>query len=146
MLLKPGDFDPEDLERISKESEQALRGLGEIQERLNEIRGTGTAAGGQVVVGADHSGRIDTIRLDPRAMRLSSKELAGELLRAVNEAQDDCTRQAQELVAGAGVHDTVDEAAYTELERRLKDAQEVFEQQMERFGRDAERRGNPHRP
>jgi DNA-binding protein YbaB len=135
MLLRPGDFDPHELERISKESEQALHRLNEIQRQLTEIRGTGTAAGGQVVVEADHSGRIASIRLDPRIMKLSSKDLADELLRAINSAQDDCTRQAQELIAGTGAPAAVDEAAFEELDRRLRDARDVFERQMERFGK-----------
>jgi DNA-binding protein YbaB len=132
MVLEPGGIGPEDLERVAREAEHALSRLADVQERLGEVRGTGTASGGRIVVGADASGRIDSIKLDPRVMRMASQELAGELLRAVNAAQDDCARQAGHLIAEAGVDTTVDEAAFAAMERRLEDAHAAFVREMER--------------
>lgn len=135
MLLDPGAFGPDDLDRLGREAEQTLARLAEVQEQITTIRGTGTAAGGQIVVGADSSGRIDKIDLNPRVMRLGSKELADELLRAVNAAQDDCARQAEELLAGAGMNTVVDEATFAEVERRMNDLAASFQQDMESYRR-----------
>jgi DNA-binding protein YbaB len=131
-MLDPGGVGPEDLERVAREADQALRRLADVQERLGEVRGTGTAADGQIVVGADASGRIDSIRLNPRVMRMASHELATELLRAVNAAQDDCARQANALIAEAGVDTSVDQAAFEAMERRLLEAHDAFMKEMGR--------------
>jgi DNA-binding protein YbaB len=131
MVLDPGGIGPEDLERVAREAEQTLRNLAGVQERLGAVRGTGTAAGGHIVVGADSSGRIDSIDLNPRVMRMPSQELAEELLRAVNAAQDDCVRQTRDLIAGTGVDTSVDEAAFEAMERRLTDAHAAFMKEME---------------
>jgi DNA-binding protein YbaB len=134
-VLDPGGIGPDDLERVAREAEQAMRRLADLQERLGAIRGTGTAAGGQIVVGADSSGRIDSIELNPRVMRMASQDLAEELLRAVNAAQDDCVRQTRDLVSDTGVDPSVDEAAFEAMERRLTDAHAAFMREMEGYGR-----------
>ncbi|MEV1174309.1 YbaB/EbfC family nucleoid-associated protein [Nonomuraea sp. NPDC049784] len=133
MLLDPGGISPEDLERVAREADEALRRLAGLQERINSIRGTGTGADGMIVVGADSSGRIDSIQLNPRVMRLASQDLAGELLRAVSGAQDDCARQTHDLIAEAGVSTSVDPAAYEAMERQVNDAHAAFIREMERF-------------
>ncbi|MEW9551352.1 YbaB/EbfC family nucleoid-associated protein [Nonomuraea sp. NPDC050783] len=129
-MLDPGDISPEALERVARETDEALRRLTDMQQRLGSVRGTGTAADGQIVVGADSTGRIDSIKLNPRVMRLASQDLAEHLLRAVNAAQDDCNRQAQALIAEAGVITSVDEAALQSMERRLTEAHEAFVKEM----------------
>ncbi|WP_127935914.1 YbaB/EbfC family nucleoid-associated protein [Nonomuraea polychroma] len=116
---------------MAKEAEQAMRRLADLQGQLDAVRGIGTAAGGQIVVGADSSGRIDSIELNPRVMRMPSQDLADELLRAVNAAQDDCLRQTRDLVAQTGVDTSVDEAAFEAMERRLTDAHAAFMRTME---------------
>jgi DNA-binding protein YbaB len=133
MVLDPGGIGPEDLERIAKQADEGLRRLAGLRERLDAVRGTGTAADGQIVVGADSSGRIDSIDLNPRVMRMPSQDLAEELLRAVNAAQDDCARQAQDLIAQTGVDTSVDEAAFEAMERRLNDAHAAFVREMEGY-------------
>ncbi|RVX44079.1 DNA-binding protein YbaB [Nonomuraea polychroma] len=130
-MLDPGAVGPDDLERVAKEAEQAMRRLADLQGQLDAVRGIGTAAGGQIVVGADSSGRIDSIELNPRVMRMPSQDLADELLRAVNAAQDDCLRQTRDLVAQTGVDTSVDEAAFEAMERRLTDAHAAFMRTME---------------
>ncbi|WP_345577143.1 YbaB/EbfC family nucleoid-associated protein [Nonomuraea rosea] len=134
-MLDPGGISIEELERVGRESEQTMNRLTGLQERLATIRGTGSGADGRIVVNADHSGRIDSIDLHPRAMRLASEELSEELLRAVNAAQDDCVRQTSALMAEAGVEEVVDEAAFGKMERQLTDTHTVFMSQMERYGR-----------
>jgi DNA-binding protein YbaB len=130
VVFDPGNLDPEDMERIAREAEQAMRSLADLQERLAAVRGSGTAAGGQIVVEADSSGRIDSIKLNPRVMRMASQDLADELLRAVNAAQDDCAQQTHDLIAGTGVKPSMDEAEFQALERKLNDAHEAFMKEM----------------
>ncbi|MCK2212587.1 YbaB/EbfC family nucleoid-associated protein [Actinomadura sp. ATCC 31491] len=132
-MLDPGDIGPEDLERVARETETALRRLADVQSRLGDVRGTGTAADGMIVVGADSTGRVDSIKLNPRVMRLGSQELADHLLRAVTAAQDDCARQAQALIAEAGVAAPVDEAAIQAMERRLMQTHEAFVKELGDF-------------
>jgi DNA-binding protein YbaB len=134
-VLDPGDVSNEELERVGREAEQTIKRLAGLQERLTTIRGTGSGADGRIVVNADHSGRIESIDLHPRVMRLASEELSEELLRAVNAAQDDCVRQTSALLAEAGVEEVVDEAAFEKMERQLTDAHTMFMTQMERYGR-----------
>ncbi|MFG1704809.1 YbaB/EbfC family nucleoid-associated protein [Nonomuraea sp. M3C6] len=124
-----------DLERTAREAEQTLRRLAGLQDELNTIRGTGTAADGQIIVYADNSGRIESIDLNPRVMRMSSQDLTDELVRAVNAAQDDSARQARELIAGAGVDISADEVAFEAMERRILDAHAVFAREMEGYSR-----------
>ncbi|MGP3960169.1 YbaB/EbfC family nucleoid-associated protein [Nonomuraea sp. 3N208] len=118
------------MERIAREAEEAMRRLAGLQERLGAVRGSGTAAGGQIVVEVDSSLRIDSIRLNPRVMRMASQDLADELLRAVNAAQDDCAQQTNDLIAETGVKPAVDEAEFQAMERRLNEAHAAFIKEM----------------
>ncbi|MFI7130797.1 YbaB/EbfC family nucleoid-associated protein [Nonomuraea sp. NPDC050153] len=134
-MLDPGDITNEELERVGREAEQTIKRIAGLQERLAAIRGTGSGADGRIVVNADPSGRIDSIDLHPRVMRLASAELSEELLRAVNAAQDDCARQTSALMAEIGVGSVMDKAVFEKMERHLTDAHTAFLNEIERYGR-----------
>ncbi|MFI7635670.1 YbaB/EbfC family nucleoid-associated protein [Nonomuraea sp. NPDC049400] len=133
MALNPGGIGPDDLERVAREADQALRQLSGLQDRLDTVRGTGTSADGLVVASADGSGRIDSIKLNPRAMRMASEELAEALLRAINAAQDDCARQTNGLIADSGVDVGGNQAAYEAMERQVLETHAAIMRGMERF-------------
>jgi DNA-binding protein YbaB len=134
MVLGSGGIGPEELERVGREAEETLRRLSGLQERLGAIRGEGSAAGGQIAVSADNAGRIVSINLNPRIMRMASEDLADELLRAVTAAQDDCARQAQDLLADAGADSSGQRPTFETMERQLLKSHESFIREMEGLG------------
>ncbi|NRQ34638.1 YbaB/EbfC family nucleoid-associated protein [Nonomuraea sp. NN258] len=129
-----GGIGPEELERYTRAAEESLRRMAELQERLDAVRGTGTAAGGQITVGADNAGRIVSIDLNPRIMRMASEDLADELLRAVNAAQDDCARQARDLLAEIGADPSGQQLTFEAMEQELLKSHASFLKEMEGLG------------
>ncbi|MFD1929877.1 MULTISPECIES: YbaB/EbfC family nucleoid-associated protein [Nonomuraea] len=91
-------FDPDHLDRMVGESEQALRRLGEATTELPSITGSGQTPDGLVRATVTHAGRLLDLAMDPRAMRQDSGTLAESITRAVQAAQDDAARRCQELL------------------------------------------------
>src|SRR5437660_7206016 len=58
-----------------------------------DARGAGSAAGGKIRAVAA-GGRLESLKLDPSALRLAPGELAGQIVTAVNAALDDLAAQA----------------------------------------------------
>ncbi|MEU4234123.1 YbaB/EbfC family nucleoid-associated protein [Nonomuraea sp. NPDC026600] len=56
-------------------------------QRRNNVNVVGEAAGGQVSADVGADGLLTALRLDPRALRLGSRELAGQIVVAVRAAQ-----------------------------------------------------------
>jgi len=71
-----------------------------MEDGLSDLTGEGTAAGEMIRVVTDSAGRLLTLTLNPRVMRLDSQELAEELCAAVQRAQADGERKTRELVGG----------------------------------------------
>ncbi|MEU7895538.1 YbaB/EbfC family nucleoid-associated protein [Nonomuraea sp. NPDC049152] len=127
------DFDPDALERVSREAEQTMRRLADVEGELGEIRGAGTGADGLIGVVTDGNGRVEKIELNPRVMRLDSPTLAEELMKAIRDAQDDGERKARELLNEATgsmkfFQGTFDPA---KVEERLMRSHEFFADAME---------------
>jgi DNA-binding protein YbaB len=94
----------EDFDQMLTRSRELLRSM---QSRpagdAPEVEGEGEAAGGLVrVVAAD--GRLSSVELDPRVMRMPSAELAEQVLTAANAALDLAAARAP-VGDGAGVVD-----------------------------------------
>jgi hypothetical protein len=64
--------------------------------------GFGTAGGGLIQVKAV-DGRLTSVELDPRAMRLPSQDLAQEFARAANAALDDLASKFPAAASAAGL-------------------------------------------
>jgi DNA-binding protein YbaB len=62
---------------------------GEASGEPPTVEGHGEAAGGLITVTAVPGGRLQDLRIDARAMRLTSEELAEEILNAANAALGD---------------------------------------------------------
>ncbi len=77
----------------------------------------GHAADGKVRAVVGTGGRIDRFELDPRVMRLASRELAEQLTTAVNVALDQVRVQAPE----AAPTDAIDTEALTASVKDLQD-------------------------
>ncbi len=89
------------------------------------LLGTGVAADGQVRATARASGRLASIALEPRALRLGTQALGEQILLAVNAALDDLQAQA---AAQAGP--AADPAALAE---RMQELQDQSVRQMQLF-------------
>lgn len=72
--------------------------LHEVRRQMTELRGKGRAAGERVEVEVDHVGALAGLRIDPRAMRLGSQELAEAVLAAAQAGIRDVNAQAENLM------------------------------------------------
>ena len=139
------DFDPqnfriEDLERITREGEEAMRALTEAIAEMDEVIGEGEAAEGALRVVMDSTGHVIDVTLDPRALRLGADALADAMREAFNAAQDDLHDQTDELVsdalpayvaeadAGPGAMRDHFEQIQRSFDRAMADRQAAFDQ------------------
>ncbi|SNS76741.1 YbaB/EbfC DNA-binding family protein [Asanoa hainanensis] len=90
----------EDLDRSIRETEQRMRGLGDLQRTLEETRATYATESGLVtlVLGADQV--VHGVELHPAAMRLAPEELASEIKAAFAGAQAELARVVNLAMAG----------------------------------------------
>ncbi|MEH1168087.1 YbaB/EbfC family nucleoid-associated protein [Micromonospora sp. CPCC 205539] len=110
-----------EFDRLFQQTRQALasmRATGPAPDdpAAEPARGAGSAAGGQVevvVVGQ----RVESVTLDPRALRMGAEMLGEQITLAINSALDDLRLQAGEAAVDAP---EVDPAA---LGRQLDDLQ-----------------------
>ncbi|WP_329248898.1 YbaB/EbfC family nucleoid-associated protein [Actinoallomurus sp. NBC_01490] len=72
--------------------------LREAQARMSELRGTGRAAGDRVTVEVDRFGALTGLRIDPRALRLSTEALAEAILDAARQGVRDVRARADEMM------------------------------------------------
>ncbi len=113
------EFDPqrfriEDLDRIARQSGDALQALTEAMAELEETTGEGEAADGMIWVSLDSTGAATEVHLDPRALRLGSEAIAEGMLEAFNAAQADLREKSRRLVSEAlpeGFAEHADDAA-----------------------------------
>lgn len=97
------DFDPngfrlEDLDRLGAQADQAMRRLAESADALSEITGAGEAADGLVRAAVDGGGALQSVVINPRAMRMAAEQLAEAVTAAVTAAQQDAQRRTNELL------------------------------------------------
>ncbi|MGN9843084.1 YbaB/EbfC family nucleoid-associated protein [Nonomuraea sp. H19] len=97
----PADIREQDLEEVARQQERLQDWLDTAQEDLDKIVGMGERASGQVKASVDPNGRVLDVTYGPRALRLSSHELAEETLAAVREACADAERQTNALMREA---------------------------------------------
>jgi DNA-binding protein YbaB len=72
--------------------------LADVRRQITELRGTGRAADERVEVQVDRLGALAGLRIDPRAMRLGSQELAEAILQAARQGVRDVNAQAEKLM------------------------------------------------
>lgn len=112
------------LEDTRRALEQMRPAAGAAAEQATEGRGTGEAAEGQVRATAMVGGRLESLQVDPRAMRLGSQALGEQIVIAVNAALDDLREQ----VGDTPVPGAADPAALAE---QMRDLQQRSAHQME---------------
>jgi DNA-binding protein YbaB len=88
-----------DIDRLLQDTRRALSELGAPQAGQDanaEMRGTGTAADDQVRASVAIGGRLETLSVNPRLMRLGSEALCEQIVVAVNAAMDDLLTKVAE--------------------------------------------------
>ncbi|MGN9842084.1 YbaB/EbfC family nucleoid-associated protein [Nonomuraea sp. H19] len=96
MTTPPPTGDPE-LDRAIAEMVAQTAGFEEMSRRLEETRGRGESAGGQVAVELTPTGSLAALHIDPRALRMGSQALSEALLEAFRRAEEDVASQSFEL-------------------------------------------------
>ncbi|MFC5826259.1 YbaB/EbfC family nucleoid-associated protein [Nonomuraea insulae] len=89
----------QELGRLLQGFQQDLAALEELRDRIASVEGRGEAADGRVVVNVTQTGALAGITIDPRAMRLSSDQLAAAIMEASARAARDAEHEAGDLVA-----------------------------------------------
>ncbi|MEV5704617.1 hypothetical protein [Actinoallomurus sp. NPDC052274] len=86
----PEPLDDVELERLMRETHAAIESLRAKRPSPEEttVRGEGQASDERVRASV-HGGRVASVTLDPRVLRLSSEEFGGLVTEAVNAALDD---------------------------------------------------------
>lgn len=87
------------LEKLATEMAERSRTIEAMSQQLNEIEVTVEEADGVVRVVAGEGGHVSRVELDPRAMRLSSEELAEALTRACQRAVQEYENHVMELMS-----------------------------------------------
>jgi DNA-binding protein YbaB len=128
--LGPAGID--ELLRRTRESLAMMRGdrpdSPEGPDEAREIRGTAESADGMIRATVAPGSRLESVALDPRAMRMASESLAEEITRTVNAAFADLRERAAEAGSGVGAPDA--EA----LAGQLRDLQDESVRRMAAFG------------
>ncbi|MEV0227891.1 YbaB/EbfC family nucleoid-associated protein [Nonomuraea sp. NPDC050786] len=96
--IDPRNIRSQDIDRTTRQVQQAEAVLGDVDELLAEISGAGEADGGHVKASATAEGRILRVLIGQQAVRQGSKELSEQILAAVSRAQDDARRQVEALL------------------------------------------------
>jgi DNA-binding protein YbaB len=97
MMDRDFDFSGVDVDELLKKNEAQMARIAELGPALEEIVGTGQDEDGLVTVEFVAAGLKDVI-LHPKAMRLSSGELAARIKEAFTAAAADLQRQTSEAM------------------------------------------------
>jgi len=114
----------------TRRSLEQMRAPAQAQDagQVTPATGTGAAADGQIEATVRSGGRLESLRMDPRALRMGSQALCEQIVLAVNAALDDLHAKAPDP-APQGMVD-VDTAA---LANRIGELQGQAVRQMSMF-------------
>ncbi|MEU7892900.1 YbaB/EbfC family nucleoid-associated protein [Nonomuraea sp. NPDC049152] len=96
--------DHEYLEQTLEQAQAIMQKLDAAEGRILEVMGIGVGADGQVKATSNGRGGITELTFDPRVLRLDVVELGREVTVALQSAQFDAERQAQEIVSEVMVY------------------------------------------
>ncbi|WP_433443996.1 YbaB/EbfC family nucleoid-associated protein [Nonomuraea sp. CA-141351] len=95
-MTTPHTGDPE-IDRALAEMAAHTARFEEVSRLLDETRGRGESAGGQVAVELKATGSLAALHIDPRAMRLGSQALAEAIVAAFRLAEEDVAAQSYDV-------------------------------------------------
>ncbi|MBB5074874.1 YbaB/EbfC family nucleoid-associated protein [Nonomuraea endophytica] len=114
------EYSEHDLDDLVRASERGMRELLDAMEGLKDTSGTGESRSGMISAAVGHDGRIRKLKIEARAMRLDSAELAEQVVEAVTAAQDDLDRATRALLPPGENADPAD------IMRQFEDLQDGF--------------------
>lgn len=98
LLVSDGEYGSIDLEKLMKGATAQMASMQRVQESMASLIGRGEDRDGLVTVEFTAAG-LHELKLNPKAMRLSSGELAEKIKTAIADASQDLQRQASDLMA-----------------------------------------------
>ncbi|GAA3527013.1 hypothetical protein GCM10022419_002220 [Nonomuraea rosea] len=116
------DYSEHDVEELLKENERELSRLADAAAGLRDIIGKGESRSGLATAVVDADGRLQSLTLSPRVLRMDVGALAEEVVQAVRQAQENQDRQARELLAVPGSQ----QIGLAEIQRQFTEFQEMF--------------------
>lgn len=94
--------DPHDLRNSIENLTDVVTGqnakLHDVRRQMTELRGKGRAADERVEVEVNQFGALAALRIDPRAMRMGSEQLAEAILSAARQGVRDVNAQAEKMM------------------------------------------------
>lgn len=84
-----------------RQAEANVAGVGDMQERIEQIETTVTSPDGNVTVVAGAGGTVTDLRLDPAAMRLDAAALATTIMSTMRQAVAGAVQQQAGIVDNA---------------------------------------------
>ncbi|MCO6011602.1 YbaB/EbfC family nucleoid-associated protein [Actinoallomurus purpureus] len=91
-----GDPSPKGLEHLLEETRNLVDAVAGSAKDTPQVEGEGSAADGRIRVVAPPGGRLTSLEIDRRALRMASEELAAHVVTAVNAALDDLEAKSRE--------------------------------------------------
>jgi DNA-binding protein YbaB len=98
-----GDPSPKGLEQLLEQTRSVADAVRGSTEDIEDLRGEGESADGQVRAVAPPGGRLASLEIDQRAMRMASQELAEHVVAAVNAALEDLQAKSREQAGASRV-------------------------------------------
>ncbi|GAA2760135.1 YbaB/EbfC family nucleoid-associated protein [Actinopolymorpha rutila] len=132
MALESWDFNDllRDPEAIIAAQRENLQRAQEMERRIAEVSGSATSEDERITVTYTEENGIESIQLDPRAMRMASEDFAAVLVQVANAARADMRDQMQRVV-----DETIGEEGQPDLAELATNAAQM-EAAMNEFMRD----------
>jgi DNA-binding protein YbaB len=92
------DFSVRDPESVTRAQREQFSRLQELHEQVGQLTGTAESEDGRLSVAYSERGGVHNLRIDPRALRMPSEDLAAAIEQLVNDARADFHRQTSEVV------------------------------------------------
>jgi DNA-binding protein YbaB len=94
-----GAFANIDVDKLLNGAQERISRVQEMQERLADLAGQAEAAEGRIKATYTMAGGLTGLEIDPRALRMGSKDLADTVRSTVQEAAQDLQRQIAEAMS-----------------------------------------------
>ncbi|WP_067792926.1 YbaB/EbfC family nucleoid-associated protein [Actinomadura formosensis] len=120
-----------DLGDLLRQSQERMAKLAAVREQMAGLQGRAESQDGRISVTSTAEDPLAEIKIDPRAMRMGSEELAATLQETARRARQDLDAQVQKITADqfGGTENPMDVLKDQDaLKKSLTDMQGVFEQ------------------
>jgi DNA-binding protein YbaB len=110
-------------EQTTRAGRERIAAVAQFRERIGELVGRGETVEGKVAVEATTTSPLNSLHIDPRAMRLSSEELAAAIQDAFTAANDNLREQSRRLMDEVGLTAQTSQAHMDEMRATVEQAQ-----------------------